>query len=716
MSQCDVENAVSRCVREKLRWGDLPMSVKELFDHSVEKWKEGVLETCLRLELPYKGSLARHVTSNEKGYYDTIVKNGLNTLQLYPYHIGIHVCIFLQYTPFRYYKEMLESIMKAEQSYDVLPNFTAIDMLRLTGVGRNEYIDMMNKLKIQNWFLWRRKKHPIHTLLPSAPVETMELGYWWRAHGLKAEDVTKLGESERRVLEVLKVGEVEKGKETGKEKAERKTGRILGEHLRGESEHEEGRSSHTDEEGQAAARDEDGASYQKHKKALRCGNLPRDILTVLYRKDLIFCSVPIKRDDLIVVPSLKGFVMNRTTVNTFEPILYKVLFALDERTTPEQLANLLQIDLSLVKRAISLYCRLGFAQRRNEKGLLNAEGKPTSSLFHSSWILWATRRREKGLSTVVPLTSSALSPALLGGGPSLLSDDLDDSGAATSPSSKGMGTNKFRCGFVFDSRLTAFLMMGNLTSGLKTYAVTLFEQGKLIDSQLCDFLRELDGVRMDEGELDREGEAQTYFDHAINLRSALRSLRGGTDSEPTREVEMIRIESMTNVERDARQRLLEKNYDLLISVSPLTPQPQSIITGVHPPHLGPPIQEVMSVWFRLYLYSHLRHGPTAVLIPKGRRLLHIPAELGGTDTFFLTNFTSEGSTVSRMALLPAINEQLRSSPVLVQVYNSQYKTVYRPLPWMRRSWSSDCLNLEGRGSLERTEESMERLSWKNKSA
>ena len=51
---------------------------------------------------------------------------------------------------------MLSNIMKEEKSYDVLPNFTAIDALRLTGVGRNEYIDMMNKCRVQGWFPFRK--------------------------------------------------------------------------------------------------------------------------------------------------------------------------------------------------------------------------------------------------------------------------------------------------------------------------------------------------------------------------------------------------------------------------------------------------------------------------------------------------------------------------------------------------------------------------------
>lgn len=34
-----------------------------------------------------------------------------------------------------------------EKSYDILPNFTAADVNRFLGIGRNQYIDIMNKVR-----------------------------------------------------------------------------------------------------------------------------------------------------------------------------------------------------------------------------------------------------------------------------------------------------------------------------------------------------------------------------------------------------------------------------------------------------------------------------------------------------------------------------------------------------------------------------------------
>ena len=44
-----------------------------------------------------------------------------------------------------------------------------------------------------------------------------------------------------------------------------------------------------------------------------------------------------------------------------------------------------------------------------------------------------------------------------------------------------------------------------------------------------------------------------------------------------------------------------------------------------PPHLGPAIPEVSSVWFKLFLYERAKRGPPSLLLAKGTRLRRLPA-------------------------------------------------------------------------------------------
>ena len=44
-------------------------------------------------------------------------------LQLFPYHLADYVCRILRVTPFKYYCDLLYTVMREEKSYDQIPNF-----------------------------------------------------------------------------------------------------------------------------------------------------------------------------------------------------------------------------------------------------------------------------------------------------------------------------------------------------------------------------------------------------------------------------------------------------------------------------------------------------------------------------------------------------------------------------------------------------------------
>lgn len=148
-----------------------------------------------------------------------------------------------------------------------------------------------------------------------------------------------------------------------------------------------------------------------------------------------------------------------------------------------------------------------------------------------------------------------------------------------------------------------------------------------------------------------EGEAQRYFDHAIILKTTIQFLRYNrklnvfsglkpikadvNETVPQEEepigVDLLRCESLAGLDDESKQRILAKNYSILISMAPISSPGDSNnsppITCEAPFHFGPAIPEINSVWFKLYLYKLIEDGPASLLIPHGHKLRSLPEVL-----------------------------------------------------------------------------------------
>ncbi|EFA83323.1 FAM91 family protein [Heterostelium album PN500] len=595
----NAEKELEKHIQNQVSWDALPLHAKSILENSQTKWKQYVIKFSIKHQLRWKTNLVRKFVSDERLYYQEIVRSSVSKLVLYPYHIIDKLVGLLNVTPFKYYLVMMTETMANSKSYDELPNFTAVDCLRMLGVGRNQYIDMMNKCRTKG-FLFKKKKDVIKSLLPSRTMEK-SIEYWWILNaGLHiAEEERGCSQEELDILSELRVS------------------------------------------------------------PKQAGIFDRESVLSLLARGLIFIDVPIANSDFISVPPLEGFVMNRVSGDYFENLLYKIFVSIDERTNIQNLAELIQVDEELVKQAASLYCRLGFAKKKNLEPLVNNDDQTDSVLIKTKW-------NQSWIDYNASISSNSNSGVITQQQQQQQSQQQSQQESNISEESTLDVKPILRIGLIFDSSIIAFLMMGNLGYGLKNHAVTMFEVGKLANEALDDFLGEL--AKIDIGEF-VDGEARRYATSAVALRDTIRFLRYNEKIPATMAgLDLLSCERMNSLEEATRQRVLLKNYAMLISMSPFATDSCPVIS-VTPAHFGPAIYEAASIWFKLYVYSIVGTGPNSILLPKGSRLKKIPNVFRDCEKLRICSLDHESMNINLSQLLPTVNEALLSSPVLVQAFS-----------------------------------------------
>ncbi|KAH0462693.1 hypothetical protein IEQ34_010268 [Dendrobium chrysotoxum] len=654
-----------------------------------------IIENCIKKRLQWNTCFARKICK-EGEYYEEMMRYLRKNLALFPYHLAEYVCRVMRISPFKFYCDMIFEVMRNEQPYDSIPNFSAADALRLTGIGRNEFIDIMNKCRSKK-IMWKLNKSIAKELLPTQPVD-FAVEPWWGVClvNFTLEEFKKLTEEEMATIDkVCK---------------------------------------------------EEANSFMLFDSSIVKG---------LYRRGLVYFDVPVYSDDRFKVSRLEGFVSNKeqSYEDPIEELLYAVFVVSSENATVAELASTLQADLFQLQAAASFACRLGWAVKIID---------PESVLKSSS----------------VAISSGTL-----------LNDDEDGSIASISSESLrvhnlGIEQNRplsetARVALVVDANITSYLMMGSISPGLKSHAVTLYEAGKLGDeviADLCKDLSTLEGKKF-------EGELQEFANHAFSLRCFLECLQSGgiaadeiiekvshqvdvqltnsgissnLDVDPMNEccglkkhddetiwpgynqnskvesgihesyapifehevlpiaslevdmskedndlqnshnrvspdgsiselmikrkyrVDILRCESLASLAPETLERLFLRDYDIIVSMVPLPSS--SILPGASGPiHFGPPSYSSMTPWMKLVLYTTMGSGPVSVVLMKGQSLRMLPAPLIGCEKALIWSWDGssigglggkfEGNLVNGNILLHCLNSIVKYSAVLVQPLN-----------------------------------------------
>ncbi|TKY57021.1 FAM91A1 protein [Spatholobus suberectus] len=705
------ERLLEKSIKEECAWKNLPRRLHSIVP-SKEEWHKRIIEYCIKKRLQWNSCFARKVCK-ENEYYEDMMRYLQRNLALFPYHLANYVCRVMRVSPFRYYCDMIFEVMKNEQSYDRIPNFSAADALRLTGIGRNEFIDIMNKCRSKK-IMWKLNKSIAKELLPTQPVD-FPIEPWWGVClvNLNLEEFKKLSKEEMATIDKVSM----------------------------------------EEENSFVMFDP-------------------DIVRGLCRQGLVYFDVPVYPDDRFKVSRLEGFVSNReqSYEDPIEELLYAVFVVSNENVTVRELATTLQADLSQLQAAAAFVCQLGWATKVIDPESIIGDSSilasPISTVSHDEDASVASQNYENAL----------------------FDNDSIQKGDTPASGNYGPRSAYTRVAFIVDANITSYLMIGSVSPGLKSHAVTLYEAGKLGHASIADLCKDLSTL---EGAT-YEGELQEFANHLFSLRCVLECLQSGgiatnkkeeggsdklsmitssndgpsseiaeisfveksgdsgvsesvinnedliNDSEKLVEasvytehvpsgmddethsitledgsdhiqeadksdanfhdneklavfegsdvktemlkrkkkyrVDLLRSESLASLAPATLDRLFLRDYAILVSIVPL-PHSSILPRPTGPIHFGPPTYSSMSPWMKLVLYSTAGSGPLSVVLMKGQCLRLLPAPLAGCEKALIWSWDGstigglgrklEGNLVKGSVLLHCLNSLLKHSAVLV---------------------------------------------------
>jgi hypothetical protein len=168
----------------------------------------------------------------------------------------------------------------------------------------------------------------------------------------------------------------------------------------------------------------------------------------------------------------------------------------------------------------------------------------------------------------------------------------------------------------------------------------------------------------------------------LAIRQTLKFLRHNKDfniEDTDGGVDMVRCESLNNLDSATKLRVLDMNYSILIAMAPLQ-SGTLVLPSCIPRFYGPPLAQVSTPWFKLYAYHCSGIGPKSVFFAKGKRLRKLPFMFKNDSKLMVQSWKQEGNTIPIRSFLQILNETLTYSPTFVQTVAKETFEVSFPFP------------------------------------